>query len=906
MPIWDQADDTLPAGERREATPPSGDPDDIGMQQLRAKVHGRLFGAPAQPVRIGRYDVTSYLGAGGMGVVYSGVDPELDRKVALKVLRSDTLGDRARERLRREAKALARLSHPNVVHVYEVGASGDGQGKGMFVAMEFVEGGTLTDWLAESERSTAEILARFVDAGRGLAAAHDAGLIHRDFKPDNVLLDLQGNPKVVDFGLVLAKEDPAEVPLASTRPDAPASASGSQPEVSLTVTGTLMGTPAYMAPEQHRGQTADARTDVFAFCVSLYEALFGDRPFGGDSYAALAQSVLDGELAPPPPGKRKVPRAVRRVIMTGLSVDPADRPQSMRTLLDVLSRPDARRRRLGVAAAGVVGAGAAIALSLPAATPDTDASSGAVCEAASTKLSGIWDDDTRAQIEAKFAEVDEPYAADAFASVAEDLDRWSAEWSGVWGDACTDALGTDADDAEAGMRTMRCLDVRMTELSQLRDSFVDADATIVARAPDAVADLSSPFDCIGAPLPVEENEAPKEVELRHRLARATSLARIGQTKRALEKADAIEAEARSLGFPRVVAQAGLLAARLSTSRPITTVQRLHRVVSAARETHDHRTEAIAWIEMLEITARSDTNDTATMLELALSWADMAQAALDRRPDPGLMSRLAMAVASIHRQRGDTAAARDRLATARALIDAPERRQRRDSRTILRLGQLEAEIGETDVAARYLDDAAALKRERLGRHHPDTIAALIEAAAVTRDRNRKTKLAGEAFANAVAGNGEPWKLEHAAHAMTLLTQIEAECPDSDGGAECTELKEIRVVVERALEDAGHEAADASRIAEDTTAAVKWSWARRPPEPSKPSKPNKPKQPAAPTTKATVQDGPAVRLDYGQNVVEVIVTAGEGARIELPDLELPAIPLPPEITVPKPPPPPHKPG
>ena len=541
MPTWDQRDDTLPAdaAPQRAGTPaPSADPEDIGLQQLRAKVHGRLFGAPAQPVRIGRYDVTKYVGAGGMGVVYAGVDPELDRKVALKVLRSDTFGDKARERLRREAKALARLSHPNVVHVYEVGSGGDGNG--MFVAMELVEGGTLTDWLTEQRRSTSEILDRFVAAGRGLAAAHDAGLIHRDFKPDNVLLDPQGNPKVVDFGLVLAKEDPAEVPLGSTHPDTD---EGDRSEVSLTVTGTLMGTPAYMAPEQHRGQMADARTDVFAFCVSLYEALFGGRPFGGDSYAALAQSVLEGE-ATPPSGKRKVRRAVRRVIMAGLSVEPENRPQTMHALLEVLSHPYAERRRRGLLVAGMAVGVGALAYGMPAAAPESDPN-GAVCEAASGKLEGIWDEDTKARIDEAFASVDEPYATRAYASVLADLDQWTSRWSAAWGDACTDALGSDPEAAELGVRRMRCLDWRMTELAQLRDSFLDADASIVARAPDAVANLSDPIDCVDAPLvPAPHGASQEAEELRHRLARASSLAGLGQTKRALTIVDAVETEAR--------------------------------------------------------------------------------------------------------------------------------------------------------------------------------------------------------------------------------------------------------------------------------------------------------------------------------------------------------------------------
>ena len=315
----------------------------------------------------------------------------------------------------------------------------------------------------------------------------------------------------------------------------------------------------------------------------------------------------------------------------------------------------------------------------------------------------------------------------------------------------------------------------------------------------------------------------------------------------------------------------------------------------AMTSRDTLTEKPTWFLVAEDDqGRIGIGECSLILGLSPETSDMAQAALDRHPDPRLSLRLALAVAQVHRHRGDLAAARDRLAAARDMLDAPDRTKRKDSRSILRLGQLEAEIGETDVAAEYLDHAATLKRERLGRHHPDTIAALIEAAAVTRDRNKKTKLAGEAFANAVSGNAEPWQLEHAAHAMTLLTQIEVECPD--GNDECTELQEVHAVVEKALAEAGQEKDEASRIAKDTAEAVKWSWARQPHKPSAPSKPSTPKPPDA---KAPPAHGPSVRIGYGKNVVEVVVTDGEGARIELPavppgpgDIPLPKVPKPPK--------------
>src|SRR5262245_19355591 len=205
---------------------------------------------------------------GAMGVVYAAYDPDLDRKVALKLLRPDDAGarDEARQaRLVREAKAIAKLSHPNVVSIFDVGVH-DGR---VFLAMEYLPGGTLRQWLAGERRGWRAIVARFIEVGRGLAAAHGEGLVHRDFKPDNVLLDKNGAPKIVDFGLVrvTAGEGPdAEaLPLAETVP--PEKSGGN---TTLTRTGALTGTPAYMAPEQFLSGTVDARSDQFAFSVALY------------------------------------------------------------------------------------------------------------------------------------------------------------------------------------------------------------------------------------------------------------------------------------------------------------------------------------------------------------------------------------------------------------------------------------------------------------------------------------------------------------------------------------------------------------------------------------------------------------------------------------------------------------
>ncbi|MFY0538466.1 protein kinase domain-containing protein [Nannocystis pusilla] len=260
---------------------------------------------------IGRYMVLSPLGSGGMGVVYAAYDPQLDRKVALKLLHPEAVSASGatqskidgQERLLREAQAMARLHHPNVVAVHDVGKYDER----IFIAMEFVEGGTLKQWLRARPRTRQEVLAVFSQAGRGLQAAHEAGLVHRDFKPDNVLVSDKGRAQVLDFGLAKQTEDgesrspsdPPPAPQCPSTPRSPRSARSSDPGVHV--------------PEQHLGEATDARTDQFSFCVALYEALYGTPPFHGDSMAALATAVLTGEVAEAPrESYARVPRGCAR------------------------------------------------------------------------------------------------------------------------------------------------------------------------------------------------------------------------------------------------------------------------------------------------------------------------------------------------------------------------------------------------------------------------------------------------------------------------------------------------------------------------------------------------------------------------------------------------------------------
>jgi serine/threonine protein kinase len=294
---------------------------------LATPVMTRGSDPPTQGRRLGRYTLIERLGAGAMGVVWRAEDPTLGRQVAVKLLRRHD--ESLTERLVREAQSMAQVNHPNVVTVYEVGEGVDGS---TFIAMELVTGESLRKWQTKARHTIPELVQAYIAAARGLGAAHAAGIVHRDFKPDNVLVGDDGRVRVTDFGLAATK--------ASTNRTAPRQIS----DVNLTTSGSVMGTPAYMAPELFVGGNVDPRTDQFNFCVALYEALYGERPFEGATFPELADNVCEGRIKPPPPATN-VSGALRAIVLRGLSVKPGDRFATMDDLIRELGRDRARPRR---------------------------------------------------------------------------------------------------------------------------------------------------------------------------------------------------------------------------------------------------------------------------------------------------------------------------------------------------------------------------------------------------------------------------------------------------------------------------------------------------------------------------------------------------------------------------------
>lgn len=327
----------------------------LDSQKMRSSVAAKLFGGEAEPVRIGPYTVLRRLGAGGMGVVYAAYDERLDRKIAIKVMHGRAVQQLQEKQLRREAKALAQLAHPNVVSVFEVG-SFRGQ---VFLAMEFLPGLTLAQLERDDHAPLKAQLEPWLQAAQGLSAAHHQGIVHRDFKPANAMRLPDGLVKVFDFGLAIRDEAPAQGAerngdcatldeLASwtkSKVTDQGTASGeSTSSRTKSMTGALAGTPAYMAPEQHKGKRADARSDQFSFCVALWEYWTGQHPFEGSSRAEILRSIEQGKIASA--SGSNMPRWLKSALLRGLSLDPKDRFSSMQALVARIEKGLNRSRKL--------------------------------------------------------------------------------------------------------------------------------------------------------------------------------------------------------------------------------------------------------------------------------------------------------------------------------------------------------------------------------------------------------------------------------------------------------------------------------------------------------------------------------------------------------------------------------
>jgi len=435
-----------------------------------------------RPTTFGRYIMLERLGSGGMGVVYAAYDPDLDRKLAVKVMRPEVVADQSR--LLREARTMARLQHPNVAVVHDVGTVA-GQ---LFIAMELVDGTTLASWLQEKPRAWPEVLALFLQAGRGLAAAHAVGVVHRDFKPSNVLVGRDGRARVVDFGLARTLDGSAPAAAASE----PASSLSPSADPRLTRTGALMGTPTYMSPEQFLRHAVDARSDQFSFCVALYAALWNQRPFAGDDPLAIADEVVSGRCRPPPK-ESTVPPPVRDAVLRGLATRPEDRWPSLDELLAALAYAPARRRRLPLIAVAAALMAAALLFGILRSRIGGDP-----CAGAGRALSGVWDDARIARVKRAFLASGAPDAEGIFEDTRRILDVYARSWVDMQAQSCRATLERHEQPKELYDLRTRCLSQRLGELGAYTELLSSADAKLVQRNPDASYALRPIADCADA------------------------------------------------------------------------------------------------------------------------------------------------------------------------------------------------------------------------------------------------------------------------------------------------------------------------------------------------------------------------------------------------------------------------
>jgi predicted Ser/Thr protein kinase/tetratricopeptide (TPR) repeat protein len=608
-------------------SPTSAPARDLDGEAMRRRIHARLFGGNAEAVLIGRFQVLETLGQGGMGVVYAAEDAQLGRQIALKVIRDDVLRGDAGERARllREARALAKLSHPNVVQVHEVG---EHEGA-VFIVMELVRGTTLGQWLAAGTRPLAAVLDRFIEAARGLDAAHRVGIVHRDFKPTNALVGADERVRIVDFGL--ARDDPRESDVTPGQRQEHAI----QVRGALTPTATRAGTPAYMSPEQAMGAHCDARSDQFSFCVALFEAVYGRRPFApGELLSALEQP---GEWRSPVPPGGPAPRWLRRVLTRGLSLRPEERFPSMTAVIDLLLRAPRQRRRQAVA----LGALAALAAAVTAGRLLFQAPAPEGCPDPRERLAGVWGPSQREGLQKSFAVTQVQQLGSDRTERA--LDEYAGRWADATRDACEATLVRHEQPQARLDQSSQCLDRARRAFANLIGTLMAADPALLAESEALVAGLPDPAHCRD-PTVLDGPPPRVDPELETLLDRAQILETTQQGAEALAVLNLAVARARERGDDGGEAAALLLLGKTHAHLlrdPGAAREALHQAYDRAAQAGRTQLESTIWRELAWVTS----------YELGLApearvWLEHARGAQGEHADPSEQAALLAVEAQI--------------------------------------------------------------------------------------------------------------------------------------------------------------------------------------------------------------------------------------------------------------------
>ncbi|MEM7151894.1 MAG: serine/threonine-protein kinase [Myxococcota bacterium] len=685
--------------------------------------------------RIGRYRLVQRIGRGGMGVVWEADDPELDRAVAIKLLlergRAD---DRAQERLRREGLALARLSHPNVVSIYDVGVH---RGR-VFLAMELVKGQTLSAWARRGPHSPKRMLEVLEAAAQGLGAVHDAGFVHRDFKPANVMLDDDGRVLVMDFGLARLVERQAPGSL-----DGTTSVVSLEPTGDLTRDGMVVGTPPYMAPEQHHTVDIDARADQYAFCVTAFQLWLGRRPFDTRDFEALARDKhranFDFEDAKVP-----VPRELRGVLTRGLSPEPDGRFESMHALRAQLAKVGRGRSARSWAIASVVGLSLLGWISRWAIVDDR----AEACDAGAQRIDSIWGDEKSEQLRAAFVATGRSYAADAYERAARRLDDYADDWRSSYERTCMG--GGDpgpAADEDLDLK-MRCLSDAHGSMSTTVELLLDADARVVSSAVQQVAGLPQLARCEDlailrstVPLPADPRIRREAEKVDTDLEIAWAHGRVGRYDEGEERARQALVRAQALGHPPTIGRARVIVARFGLMRG-DTKQAAEALIEAT-----HFASSIDDYELAADTATTLVHVEAQRLgrfDEARRWARHAQSSIDRLPpDPAMQARLDGNLGVMLAHEGKYEEALEHFQRAHdVLVEALGEDHPEVATALERLALCVHQMGRFESARDNYEHAVEIFETVFGPKHPSlahVLTNLAETVAVLSERERANAL-----------------------------------------------------------------------------------------------------------------------------------------------------------------------
>ncbi len=668
---------------------------DFVAQQLRASLRRTVLGRESPPAHAGRFVVLRSIGRGAMGLVYEAYDPDLDRKVAIKVLRAR--GATARAALLREGRALARLSHPAIVTVFEVGTLPESPEPSVFVAMELVSGGSLRRWLDSSVRPWREIVAVFVAIGEALAAAHGDGVVHGDFKPDNVLLDARGRPKVVDFGLArIRRAPPPTLDEQVSRDAAP------------LLTGPFGGTPAYAAPEIADGTGPDARADQYSFCMALFEALWGAR----------ARRDADGTLVLPPlRAPRVVPEWLRAVVLTGLELDPHRRHETMTVLVERLRRESHHRRRrrwaLGLAAVGLVAIGASASRLSGSATPE--------CPDPEPMLAQTWNPARREALRERLLESELPFATELADRLLQHVDAHVESWRAQLLDACQATHVQHLQSQDVLDRRYACLERDRRDLDITLEVVAERGGAALMHAFDAVQGLPSPTSCaeVGTLDRVPSVEERETIEaIGDHLGRAHAYDRAGaEPELSMIEARAAWELARGLDDPRQHTRTGAAVGRAfdrAGDYPAARAAGEEALWLAYREgDHEGIVRAATLLGWVIGFRMSDSNVASVYLEMGEASASKTEILARMRAD---LAEVAAASASTG---GDYEQALAYFESALALRRATGDLQD-EARCLENMSEVNTVVGHAEVAREQLERAAEIWARTLPADHPATL------------------------------------------------------------------------------------------------------------------------------------------------------------------------------------------